>query len=409
MSLFAAVPLAPPDPILGLAQAFKEDQNPKKVDLGVGAYRTEDGKPYVFKAVRMAEEQIMSDPTVNKEYLPIDGLPELKELTQKLLFGEDLAAAAAGRIVSLQTLSGTGALRLAGEFIRHFVPTARYVYLSKPTWSNHHNVFGPGAGLTIREYPYWDPVTRGVDFEGMIKTLEEAPENSVVVLHVCAHNPTGMDLSHDQWSRVAGVCGSRKLLAVLDCAYQGFGSGELEKDVFGVRLFCKSVKLPFFVAQSFAKNLGLYGERAGALHAVCGGPLEGPPVLSQLKALARRAYSSPPLHGALVLARVLGGGPLRTQWEKELSAISQRIKNMRQLLRNKLEGKQTPGNWKHITQQVGMFSFTGLTPEQCELLTSKWHIYLLKNGRISMAGVNHSNVDYIVTAIDDVIRAAPAP
>ncbi|CDJ68778.1 aspartate aminotransferase, putative [Eimeria necatrix] len=359
MSLFAAVPLAPPDPILGLAQAFKEDKNPKKVDLGVGAYRTEDGKPYVFKAVRMAEEQIMSDPTINKE------------------FGEDLAAAAAGRIVSLQTLSGTGALRLAGEFIRHFVPSAR--------------------------------VTRGVDFEGMMKTLEEAPENSVVVLHVCAHNPTGMDLSHDQWSRLAGVCRSRQLLAVLDCAYQGFGSGELEKDVFGVRLFCKSLKIPFFVAQSFAKNLGLYGERAGALHAVCGGPLEGPPVLSQLKALARRAYSSPPLHGALVLARVLGGGPLRTQWEKELSAISQRIKNMRQLLRAKLEGKQTPGNWNHITQQVGMFSFTGLTPEQCELLTSKWHIYLLKNGRISMAGVNHSNVDYIVTAIDDVIRAAPAP
>ncbi|XP_026192714.1 aspartate aminotransferase 1 [Cyclospora cayetanensis] len=358
MSLFSEVPLAAPDPILGTAVAFKADTNPKKINLGIGAYRTDDGRPYVFQAVRTAEAGI------------------LQELTQNVLFGTNCPAIKEGRIASSQSLSGTGALRLVGDFIKHFLPACQ--------------------------------ATRNVDFERMMKTLEEAPLNSAVVLHACAHNPTGVDLSVSQWESILSVCESRQLLPVLDSAYQGFASGDLSRDAFSVRLFATKFQGVLFVTQSFAKNLGLYGERVGMLHAICGSPKEAEAVLSQIKIVARRCYSSPPLQGARIVARVLGDEQLRRQWEEELKLVAERIKDMRRLLRKGLEQKGTPGQWNHITDQIGMFSYTGLTKEQCELLISKWHIYLLKNGRISMAGVNSSNIDYLVNAMDDVIRTIPS-
>lgn len=408
MSLFSQVPVAAPDPILGTAVAFKLDADPAKVNLGIGAYRTDEGRPYLFPVVRKVEAEILSDASLDKEYLPIDGLADLKPLTQALLFGADSGALKEGRIASCQSISGTGALRVAGDFIKHFTPKCKFAYLSKPTWTNHHNIFGPGAGLEIREYPYWDPVTKRVNYDGMIKALEEAPLNSAVVLHACAHNPTGVDLSETEWEGVLGVCSHRQLLPIIDSAYQGFASGDLVRDAFAIRLFADRFKGASIITQSFAKNMGLYGERIGMMHAVCSTPEEAEAVLSQLKIVARRMYSSPPIHGARIVARVLGHEGYRRQWEAELQAVSERIKKTRELLRSGLEQKGTPGTWNHITEQIGMFSYTGLTADQCELLISKWHIYLLKNGRISMAGVNSDNVDYIVRAIDDIIRQAPS-
>ncbi|OEH79217.1 hypothetical protein cyc_01530 [Cyclospora cayetanensis] len=377
MSLFSEVPLAAPDPILGTAVAFKADTNPKKINLGIGAYRTDDGRPYVFQAVRTAEAGILQE-VLDKEYLPIDGLPELKQLTQNVLFGTNCPAIKEGRIASSQSLSGTGALRLVGDFIKHFLP----------------------ACLTIREYPYWNSV-RTVDTRELFK-------GAIRDLHRPQYIQRSVDLSVSQWESILSVCESRQLLPVLDSAYQGFASGDLSRDAFSVRLFATKFQGVLFVTQSFAKNLGLYGERVGMLHAICGSPKEAEAVLSQIKIVARRCYSSPPLQGARIVARVLGDEQLRRQWEEELKLVAERIKDMRRLLRKGLEQKGTPGQWNHITDQIGMFSYTGLTKEQCELLISKWHIYLLKNGRISMAGVNSSNIDYLVNAMDDVIRTIPS-
>ncbi|KAL8437996.1 hypothetical protein ACSSS7_000566 [Eimeria intestinalis] len=359
MSVFSHVDVAPPDVILGTAIAFRQDPNPTKVNLGVGAYRTDEGLPYVFPVVKEVEKDIIDDPSINKEYLPIDGLAELKPLTQKLVFGEDSKILQEGRIVSCQSISGTGALRVTADFIASFLPECKCVYLSKPTWSNHRNIFGLAAGV---------------------------------------------DLTESQWAEVVKVCDRRRFLPVIDLAYQGFASGDLERDAMAVRMFAERFKGAFFVAQSFAKNLGLYGERIGMLHAVCATPGEAEAVLSQLKVVARRMYSSPPIHGARIVARILGCQERMQQWKQQLKCVAGRIERARKLLRTGLEKKETPGSWRHITDQIGMFSFTGLSSEQCELLISKWHIYLLKNGRISIAGVNEHNVDYLVEAIDDAVR-----
>ncbi|KAL8274629.1 hypothetical protein Esti_001458 [Eimeria stiedai] len=404
MSIFSQVAVAAPDAILGTAIAFRQDSSPTKVNLGIGAYRTDEGFPYVFPVVREVEKGLVNDRSLDKEYLPIDGLAELKpashisfsppqphplsvvhpRLTQKLVFGENSKVLKEGRVASCQSLSGTGALRVAADFIASFLPNCKCVYLSKPTWSNHHNIFGLAAGLDIREYRYWDPATKGVEFEGLLEDLEEAPLTSVLVLHACAHNPTGVDITEAQWAEVLKVCDRRHLLPVIDLAYQGFATGDLERDALAVRMFADKFSGAFFVAQSFAKNLGLYGERIGMLHAVCATPGEADAVLSQLKVVARRMYSSPPLHGARILARILSSEERVQQWQAQLRCVAERIKRARELLRNGLEKKKTPGSWHHITDQIGMFSFTGLSREQCELLISKWHIYLLKNGRISI-------------------------
>ncbi|EPT25025.1 aspartate aminotransferase [Toxoplasma gondii ME49] len=406
-SLFDGVQEAPPDPILGLEVAFRADQDPRKVNLGIGAYRTDDGKPYVFRCVRQVEQEMAADPNLYKEYLPIDGLPELKKQTQELLFGEDSSAIAEERICSAQVLSGTGGLRVAGEFLRYFLPHCKTVYMSEPTWPNHPNIFKK-AGLEVATYPYWNPATKGVDFENMKKTLESAAPYSVLLLHACAHNPTGVDLNEAQWREIMDLCKRKRLVPMIDNAYQGYASGDLQRDSFSSRLFCNEGNMELFVCQSFAKNMGLYGERIGMLHIVCANAERAKVVLSQVKKIIRPMYSSPPLHGARIVSRVLGDPNMKAAWMSELKELAGRIQSVRSALRSGLEAKQTPGTWRHITEQIGMFSYTGLSREQAERMTKHWHVYMMNNGRISLAGLTQANLPYVVEAIDEVVRAVPA-
>lgn len=405
MSLFEHIPEAPVDPILGTSLAYTADTDPRKVNLGVGAYRTEEGKPLVLGVVREAEEELLKElgTTVNKEYNTIDGPQELKTLTQKLVFG-DCDAIKENRIASVQALSGTGALRVASEFIKwHMAPTMHEIWVSDPTWGNHNAIFAR-AGLTVKLYPYYKADTKSLDFDGMIEALKGATDGAVVLLHACAHNPTGVDPSEDQWRQIIEVMKAKKLFPLMDSAYQGYASGSLDKDAFAIRLFL-SEGFELMMCQSFAKNLGLYGERIGMLHAVCGSAAAAKAVLSQMKLVIRPMYSSPPKHGAELVMKVLGSEARFQAWKEELANMANRILEVRSLLREGLEKKGTPGTWNHITDQIGMFSFTGLTPPMCEVLTEKHHIYLLKSGRISLAGLNKGNIQYVVDAIDDAVRA----
>ena len=402
MSIFSGCTLAPPDPILNLSVAYKKDDHPNKVDLGVGAYRGEDGKPFVFKAVRMAEEAMLADPLDNHEYTTIEGPAALKGLCLRIMFGHDLADAHNDRIVSAQSISGTGALRLAAEFLSAHCgkPT---VYVSNPTWGNHNAIFG-AAGFPVSSYPYWDSVNKRVDIEGWIEALELMPTGSVVLVHACAHNPTGSDPTEPEITRVVEVIARRKLVAVADTAYQGYASGDLEKDSFMMRELLRS-GAEFLITQSFAKNMGLYGERFGMVHIVTTDSGIAERVMSQLKMVIRPMYSSPPIHGAKIAARILSDEILYAMWLSELKEVSARINKVRVELADALE-KRNCGDWSHITRQIGMFSYTGMTPTQVERMISHWHIYMLKNGRISLAGINGRNIEYVIEAISDCIRNA---
>lgn len=405
MSLFSHIPEAPIDPILGTTQMFNADTDPRKVNLGVGAYRTEDGKPFVLDVVREAEDEMLKElgSKINKEYSTIDGPGELKTLTQKLVFG-DCAAVKDGCIASVQALSGTGALRVASEFVKtHMAPSMQEIWVSDPTWGNHNTIFAK-AHLTVKTYPYYKAETKSLDFEGMIAALKTATDGAMVLLHACAHNPTGVDPTEDQWRQIMEVMKSKKLFPLMDSAYQGYASGSLDKDAFAIRLFL-SEGFEMMMCQSFAKNLGLYGERIGMLHVVCGSADVAKSVLSQLKLVIRPMYSSPPKHGAELVMKILGTEARFSAWQGELTAMANRILEVRSLLREGLEKKGTPGTWNHITDQIGMFSFTGLSPPMCERLIEKHHIYLLKSGRISLAGLNKGNIQYMVDSVDEVVRA----
>eukprot|EP00397_Hematodinium_sp_SG-2012_P029551 GEMP01031234.1.p1 GENE.GEMP01031234.1~~GEMP01031234.1.p1 ORF type:complete len:408 (+),score=84.78 GEMP01031234.1:168-1391(+) len=399
-SVFGHLELAPPDPILDTTKKFKEDPFPRKVNLGVGAYRTEDGKPYVLPVVRKAEELILTElgKSIDKEYAPIDGFPQLKGLTQKLLFGVERK-----NIASLQAISGTGSLRVAADFIcKHLPPSARTIYVSDPTWGNHNAIF-KSSGMQVKTYPYWNDVSRSLNFNALVEAFEKMPKQSSVLLHACAHNPTGVDPSPAEWKKIINIVQQRQLIPILDSAYQGYASGDLDKDAFAIRAFLHS-GVEFFLCQSFAKNLGLYGERMGMLHIVCGTEEYAQKVLSQAKLVVRPMYSSPPIHGGLLIMKILGDPVLNAQWKSELADMAKRILKVRDLLRKGLEAKGTPGTWNHITDQIGMFSYTGLQPAMCDQLISTHHVYLLKSGRISLAGLNLGNIDYFVNAVDDVVR-----
>ncbi|KAF4649914.1 hypothetical protein FOZ61_000835 [Perkinsus olseni] len=399
-SIFESCDLAPPDPILGTATAYKADPSPNKVNLGIGAYRDEEGNPKVLDVVRKVDQQLAADMKVDKEYAPIDGFPALKPLSQRLLFGES-----SDRIASSQALSGTGALRIIGDFCaKHLNKPA--IYISDPTWGNHLKVFGAaGSGLETRRYPYWDAEKRCLDFKGCMDCLSEAPAGSLVLLHAVAHNPTGMDFTHEEWQEIQKLLQERHLIPLLDCAYQGYASGDLDRDAYALRLFYQS-GMEFFVAQSFAKNFGLYGERAGMCHFVTKSSDLAARALSQLKLIIRPMYSSPPIHGGLIVKTILENPAYEKEWRAELTAISGRIGQMRILLSDGLTAKGTPGTWEHIKKQIGMFSFTGLTVPQCERMINKHHIYMLKNGRISMAGLNKHNIQYVIDAMDECVRNA---
>lgn len=308
--LFANMKLAPADPILGVSVAYKADTSPSKMDLGVGAYRDENEKPYVFDAVRKAENDIISE-KMNKEYLPVEGLASFNTLSQQLLFGEDCPLVKEGKICTVQALSGTGALRIGMEFLANHCPGD--VLVSNPTWSNHMSIVVK-SGLKYSEYPYFYPPTKGLDYEGILKTLSNAKEGTIVLLHVCAHNPTGVDPTEEQWKGIAKIMKERKLLPFFDSAYQGYASGDLEKDVTSIRVFINE-GFQFLVAQGFAKNFGLYGERIGALHIVCRSKESANVVLSQIKLNIRPMYSNPPLHGARIISKILGNPIYRQAWK----------------------------------------------------------------------------------------------
>jgi len=402
MSFWAHVPMGPRDPILGVAEAYKADTDPRKVNVGVGAYRTDEGKPWVLPSVREAERRIF-EKNMDHEYAPISGIPEFVDLAVKLVYGENSEPVKSKRVAALQSLSGTGALRLAAAFIAtHWNGTKPVILVPDPTWGNHYPIF-QHSGLVVEKYRYWDPKTLGINMSGLLEDLRSKPNGSVVLLHACAHNPTGVDPTPEQWKEISQVCKEKGHFVLFDSAYQGFASGDTERDVASIRQFIEDGH-NVAVCQSFAKNFGLYGQRVGAFSMLCKDAEEAKRVESQLKIIARAIYSNPPLHGARIVTTVLMDPKLKAMWHKEIAEMSGRIIKMRVALRDNLKAVGSKKNWDHITSQIGMFSYTGLTEQQCDLLTSKWHVYLTRNGRISMAGVTTQNVRYLAEAIHDVTK-----
>ncbi|KAH7331029.1 hypothetical protein KP509_20G012700 [Ceratopteris richardii] len=397
-SRFHAVPMAPPDPILGVSEAFRADTSDLKLNLGVGAYRTEDLQPYVLNVVKKAEK-LMLEKGENKEYLPIEGLAAFNKATAELLLGADNPVIKEGRIATVQGLSGTGSLRLAAAFIQRYLPGVK-VLISSPTWGNHKNILND-AGVPWSEYRYFDPKTVGLDFDGMLADMKDAPNGSIILLHGCAHNPTGIDPTTEQWDIIADVIQEKEHIAFFDVAYQGFASGSLDEDANSVRRFAAR-GMELFVAQSYSKNLGLYAERIGATNVITTSPELALRIKSQLKRLARPMYSNPPVHGARIVANVVGDPALFDEWRAEMQLMAGRIKQVRQKLYDELVAKDKSGkDWSFILKQIGMFSFTGLSQSQSENMTNKWHVYMTKDGRISLAGLSSAKCGYLADAIID--------
>ncbi|KAH7685717.1 Aspartate aminotransferase protein [Dioscorea alata] len=403
VSVFADVVQAPEDPILGVTVAFNKDPCPMKVNLGVGAYRTEEGKPLVLNVVRRAEQMLVNDSSRVKEYLPITGLADFNKMSAKLIFGNDSPAIQEKRVTTVQCLSGTGSLRVGAEFLaRHY--QQRTIYIPQPTWGNHPKVFAL-SGLFVKTYRYYDPATRGLNFQGLVEDLSSAPSGAVVLLHACAHNPTGVDPTVEQWEQIRQLMRSKALLPFFDSAYQGFASGNLDADAQPVRLFAADGG-ELLAAQSYAKNMGLYGERVGALSIVCKTADVAAKVESQLKLVIRPMYSSPPIHGASIVATILKDSEMYNEWTIELKAMADRIISMRHQLFEALRERGTPGDWTHIVKQIGMFTFTGLNTEQVAFMTKEYHIYMTSDGRISMAGLSSKTVPLLADAIHAAVTHA---
>jgi len=403
-SIFGVIPVAPRDPILGLTLAFKEDPSPNKINVGVGAYRTNEGKPLVLRVVRKVEQMLL-DQKLDKEYIPQDGLAAFNEHSPKLLLGNDSRAIREKRVACCQTISGTGALRVATEFIKDFLPSGTTVYVPNPTWGNHFKILAK-VGVPHGSYRYLNKAKLSLDLEGLLSDMENAADGSVFLLHVCAHNPTGVDPTLDEWRQIAAVMKRKRHFPFFDCAYQGFASGDLDRDAASVRLFVEEFNMEVFACQSYAKNFGLYGERIGALVFVCNQPQTADAILSQLKSIVRANYSSPPLQGARIVATTLADPQLFQLWKEDLVEMAERIKEMRQCLYDALKKRGTPGQWEHIINQIGMFSYTGLNEKQVERMTKTHHIYMTSDGRISMSGLNHHNLEPFANALDETVRNA---
>jgi aromatic-amino-acid transaminase len=398
MSLFAAVEMAPRDPILGLNEQFNADPNPAKVNLGVGVYYDDNGKLPLLACVAAAEKQMREAPKA-RGYLPIDGIAAYDKAVQGLVFGAESDAVKAGRIATVQALGGTGALKIGADFLKRVNPNAP-VLISDPSWENHRALF-TNAGFTVSTYPYYDAAAHGVNVEGMVSALEAAAAGTIVVLHACCHNPTGYDLTPADWARVVAAVKSRGLVAFLDMAYQGFGEG-IAEDGEAVRQFLAS-GVDFFVSTSFSKSFSLYGERVGALSVVCSDKDEAGRVLSQLKIVIRTNYSNPPTHGAQVVAAVLTTPELRKMWEEELAGMRVRIKLMREELVDKLAAAGVKQDLGFVARQKGMFSYSGLAKAQMERLRNEFGVYGVDSGRICVAALNTKNIDYVVDAIAKVL------
>jgi aromatic-amino-acid transaminase len=398
MSLFSTVELAPRDPILGMTEAFNADPNPAKVNLGVGVYFDEQGKLPILQCVLAAERQLAEAPKP-RGYLPIDGLAAYDRSVQELVFGADSAVLRDGRIATVQTLGGTGGLKVGADFLKRLNPQAK-VLISDPSWENHRALFMQ-AGFEVETYPYYDPDKRGIRFEAMLAALDAAVPGTVVVLHACCHNPSGYDLDAGQWARVVQVLKARGLVPFLDMAYQGFGDGIVE-DGAAVQLFLQS-GVDFFVATSFSKSFSLYGERVGALSVVCESKDEAARVLSRLKVLIRGNYSTPPTHGAQVVSMVLTTPALRKLWEDELAGMRQRIKHMRESLVQRLAEAGVKQDMGFILRQKGMFSYSGLSAAQMQRLRSEFGVYGIDSGRICVAALNERNLGPVAAAIAKVL------
>ena len=398
-SPLAAVDMAPKDPILGVTETYVADKNPKKVNLGVGVYTDDDGKVPLLECVREAEDIRVGSGTP-KAYLPIDGLAAYDKAVQELVFGASCSALKENRVVTIQALGGTGGLKVGADFLRQISPGAT-VWISDPSWENHRALF-EGAGFPVKEYPYYDPKTHGLNFEGMLGALKQMPAGAIAVLHSCCHNPTGVDLTQDQWKQVLEVVQARGIVPFLDLAYQGFADGT-DADAYAPRLFAEATQ-PVFLSSSFSKSFSLYGERVGAFSLVAGSSDEAARALSHLKRIVRTNYSNPPAHGSAIVAKVLTTPDLRAQWEKELGAMRDRIKAMRKALVEGIHARVPGADFSFVLKQRGMFSYSGLTREQVLRLRSEYSIYTIETGRICVAALTTKNIDYVADAIARVIK-----
>lgn len=398
MSLFSAVELAPRDPILGLNEAFNADTRTNKVNLGVGVYCNEEGRIPLLRAVVEAET-IRVAQHVSRGYLPIDGIAAYDQAVQTLLFGKDSALIASGRVITTQAVGGTGALKIGADFLKQLLPDA-VVAISDPSWENHRALFET-AGFPVQNYRYYDAATHDVNRSGLLEDLNALPDRSIVVLHACCHNPTGVDLSPEDWKNVLAVLKAKNHVPFLDMAYQGFGEG-IDEDAAAVRLFAES-GLTFFASSSFSKSFSLYGERVGALSIVSESKEESTRVLSQVKRVIRTNYSNPPTHGASIVAAVLNSPELRAQWEAELAEMRLRIRGMRDQMVDMLAKAAPQHDFSFVARQSGMFSYSGLTVEQVTRLRNEFGIYALDTGRICVAALNQNNIDAVTKAIVQVI------
>jgi aromatic-amino-acid transaminase len=398
MSLFAAVEMAPRDPILGLNEQFNADSNPDKVNLGVGVYFDDSGKLPLLQCVQAAEKAMMEKPSA-RGYLPIDGIAAYDAAVKGLVFGADSEPVKSGRVATVQGVGGTGGLKIGADFLKKFNPDAK-VLISDPSWENHRALFA-NAGFPVESYTYYDANARGVNFEGMLKDLQAAKPGTIIVLHACCHNPTGYDITPEQWDQVIDVVKRGQLTPFLDMAYQGFGYG-IAEDGAVISKFV-AAGLDFFVSTSFSKSFSLYGERVGALSVVCASRDEAARVLSQLKIAIRTNYSNPPIHGGAVVAAVLTNPEWRALWEKELGEMRERIKAMRQALVDGLKAAGVKQDMSFITQQIGMFSYSGLNKDQMIRLRSEFGVYGTDTGRMCVAALNSKNIGHVCQAIAKVI------
>ncbi|MBK6745487.1 amino acid aminotransferase [Ottowia sp.] len=398
MSLFTAVEMAPRDPILGLNEQFAADPNPNKVNLGVGVYYDDNGKLPLLACVRAAEADMMKAPSA-RGYLPIDGIAAYDAAVKALVFGEDSEPVTSGRVATVQGLGGTGGLKIGADFLKKLTPGAT-VLISDPSWENHRALFTQ-AGFPVESYPYYDAAKRGVNFDGMLAALNAAAAGTIVVLHACCHNPTGYDITAAQWDQVVAAVKTRNLTPFLDMAYQGFGHG-IQEDGAVIGKFV-AAGMDFFVSTSFSKSFSLYGERVGALSVLCESKEEAARVLSQLKIMIRTNYSNPPTHGGAVVAAVLGNPELRALWEKELGEMRVRIKAMRQKLVDGLKAAGVQQDMGFITEQIGMFSYSGLSKDQMVRLRGEFGVYGTDTGRMCVAALNSKNIDHVCQSIAKVV------
>ena len=398
VSPLASVKMAQRDPILGLTELYKADTHASKVNLGVGVYYDDSGKVPLLECVSRAEQQLVAT-AKPRAYLPIDGLPAYANAIQRLVFGPDSPVIAEQRVVTLQTLGGTGALKVGADFLKRISPDAQ-VWISDPSWENHHGLF-EDAGFVVNSYPYYDAPTHGVNFKAMMDCLRATPAGSIVLLHARCHNPTGVDLSDEQWEDVVAIVKQRDLVPFLDIAYQGLGDG-IEPDALAVRMFAGTMA-PVFVANSFSKSFSLYGERVGGLSVITQDTDEAARILSQLKRIVRTNYSNPPTHGGQIVTTVLNDKQLSELWSNELATMRDRIRDMRQSLAENIMQRVPAADFSFVTRQRGMFSYSGLSREQVRRLREEFSVYVIESGRICVAALNSRNIDYVADAVAAVI------